>query len=90
MFWYNYVIIQRDGMTKEELNSRLKKIGITKTELAKELDMTVGSINNWGGKQDVPKWVEILLDKYHKATAYDTIVKTVKEVEEASGSKTLK
>lgn len=68
-------------MTKVELNEKLKKIGISKVQLAKELDITVGAVNNWGGIQAVPSWVAIFLDKYEKASAYDLIKNKVLEVE---------
>ena len=68
-------------MTKEELNSKLKKIGISKVQLAKELKMTTGALNNWGGSHAIPSWVEIFLDKYEKASAYDLIKNKVLEVE---------
>lgn len=69
-------------MTKAELNAKLKEIGLTKVQLAKELDVTVGAINNWGGSHAVPSWVPLFLEKYAKAKAFDEIADRIDVVRE--------
>jgi DNA-binding transcriptional regulator YiaG len=65
-------------MTKDNFNILLKKANFSKTNFAKQFNLTVGTVNNWGSSKDIPYWVESWLQNYIKAKDLDNIVDTVK------------
>ena len=57
-------------MNKKVLNERLKTADLSKKELAAIVGLSVGSVNNWGGAQNVPHWVETWLNLYIENKSY--------------------
>ncbi len=63
-------------MTRQEFTDLLKKAGLSRKEFAAKLDMTYGTVNNWGNlNQSVPYWVETWLNNYIKAQHFDNAKK---------------
>lgn len=64
-------------MTKEEFNTKLKEAGLSKKEFASIIGMEHSSVLNYGGSQDIPRWVESWLDNYIKAQHMDRVAEVV-------------
>jgi len=65
-------------MTKDEYNNTLKKIGLTKKQLASILGVAEQTVNNWGSTNKIPYWIETWLENYIKAKDMDKVVEAVK------------
>ncbi len=59
-------------MDRKAFTELLKVAGLSRKEFAAKLDMTYGTVNNWGNaNQGVPGWVESWLINYIKAKNFD-------------------
>ncbi|WP_169999991.1 XRE family transcriptional regulator [Campylobacter sp. RM9328] len=67
-------------MDRQEFNELLKKANLSKKEFAEIVGLQYGSVNNWGGSQDVPRWVKSWLENYDKSTRYEKIKEITKEI----------
>lgn len=67
-------------MTYEQFSERLKKLALSKKQFASETGLADGSVTNWKNK-GVPSWVEVFLEKYEKALAYESIKDKVLDIE---------
>ncbi len=63
-------------MTKDEFRELFKEAGFkNKYELAKVLNLSYQSVNNWGsGDTQYPKYLKPFLKYYIKAKAYDELM----------------
>ena len=68
-------------MDKENFNSLLSKANLSKKDLANQIGMSYGAVNNWGSNSEFPRWVDSWLDNYIKAKSYIDIKKKVFEIE---------
>jgi len=66
-------------MNREKLKELLKKANLTKKELAKTTNLAYSTINNWGGSQNVPHWVESWLVNYIKAKNTEDMIYNAKK-----------
>jgi transcriptional regulator with XRE-family HTH domain len=57
-------------MTKEELKKNLKKMGMTKRQLAELLGLSYSTVNNWGNSKNIPRWMESWMTLYLEAKEY--------------------
>nr|BDD47915.1 hypothetical protein 4 [Campylobacterota bacterium] len=63
-------------MTRQEFTELLKEAKLSRKEFAAKLDMTYGTVNNWGNaNQSVPTWVKSWLENYIKAKHFDNAKK---------------
>ena len=60
-------------MDKKEFNNLLKRAKLSKKEFAELVGVLPSSVNNWGGSQNVPYWVESWLINDIKAGNFDKI-----------------
>ena len=52
-------------MTADELREAFNTLGLTQTEAAKRLHVTLRTVQNWcGGKHEVPGPVEVLIETW--------------------------
>lgn len=78
-------------MTKKILNSKLKKINISKKEFAEKCHIPYPTVLNWGtGKNPIPPYVENLIDgiffqeKFKKMTdIFQELEKNFQELEKS-------
>lgn len=68
-------------MDKTEFAELLKAAGLSKKEFAEIIDITPGSLNNWGSTQNIPYWVKSWLGNYIKAKSYNEMKEKVFEIE---------
>ena len=66
-------------MNKEEFNNLLKQANLTKKEFAGIINITAGSLNNWGSTQNIPYWVKSWLENYISKQRFESIAKTLKD-----------
>lgn len=56
-----------DGMTAEELREALDDLGLTQTEAARRLRVSLRTVQNWcGGQHEVPGPVEVLIEAWRR------------------------
>jgi len=67
-------------MDKKEFNNLLKRAKLSKKEFAELVGVLPSSVNNWGGSQNVPYWVESWLINYIKAGNFDKIGEMLKSL----------
>lgn len=66
-------------MTRQELNVRLKEVGLNKKEFAELSGMSHGTVNNWGNdNQPVPSWADSWIENYKAKKDLDKVVEAVK------------
>ena len=68
-------------MDKKEFNNLLKRAKLSKKEFAELVGVLPSSVNNWGGSQNVPYWVESWLINYIKAGNFDKIGEMFKSLD---------
>lgn len=68
-------------MDKTEFAELLKAAGLNKKEFAEVINITQGSLNNWGSTQGIPYWVKSWLENYIKAKSYNEMKEKVFEIE---------
>ena len=67
-------------MTNEEFENILKKIGLTKKEFSKIVDMSYGGVVNWGrATQTIPNWVESWLELYSQNKKFENLKQSIKD-----------
>jgi hypothetical protein len=64
-------------MEKEEFKELLKKANLSKKEFAGIINISVGSLNNWGSTQNIPYWVKSWLENYIKAKNMDKVAEAI-------------
>ena len=68
------------NMTNNDFEIKLKKIGLTKKEFSKLVEMSYGGVVNWGREQQsVPNWVDSWLDLYEKSQKFESLKRSIKE-----------
>ena len=65
-------------MEKEEFTKLLEEAGLSKKEFAEIINITQGSLNNWGSTQNIPYWVKTWLENYIKAQDLKKITDIIK------------
>lgn len=73
-------------MDKIEFMELLKVAQLSKKEFAEIIDITQGSLNNWGSTQNIPYWVKSWLENYIKAKSYNEMREKVFEIEKIKES----
>ncbi len=67
-------------MTNEEFEIILKQTNLTKKEFAKLVEMSYGSVVNWGRTaQSIPNWVESWLELYIQNKKYENLKQAIKD-----------
>ena len=66
-------------MDKEKFNSLLSKANLSKKDLANQIGMSYGAVNNWGSNSEFPRWVESWLENYISKKKYDHIKNIIKD-----------
>jgi DNA-binding transcriptional regulator YiaG len=67
-------------MTNEEFEIILKQADLTKKEFAKLVEMSYGSVVNWGRMaQSIPNWVESWLELYIQNKKYENLKQAIKD-----------
>ncbi len=67
-------------MTNEDFEHRLKELGLTKKEFARQVDVSYGGVVNWGRPtQTIPNWVASWLELYKKSKQFENLKKSIKE-----------
>jgi len=51
-------------MTKYDFKMRLAEAKLTRKDLARLLDLSLSTVNNWGSSRPVPYWMESWLGMY--------------------------
>lgn len=67
-------------MDKKAFNELLKRANLSKKEFAELVGVLPSSVNNWGGSQNVPYWVESWLINYIKAGNFEKIKELTKDL----------
>ncbi|OCR88869.1 hypothetical protein CFT12S00416_05445 [Campylobacter fetus subsp. testudinum] len=57
----------------------LRISGLNKKDLASLLNLSYGSVNNWGSSTPYPVWLPVFFELYIKAKKFDSIVKILEE-----------
>ncbi len=81
MVLFHHKFIMGGLMDKEKFNYLLLKANLSKKDLANQIGMTYGAVNNWGSNSEFPRWVESWLENYIKAKSYIDIKNKVFEIE---------
>ena len=69
-------------MTKQDFDTTLKEVGLSRQEFANLTKLSYGAISNWNDeKKPVPGWVKSWLDNYIKSKSYEDIKEKVFEIE---------
>ena len=66
-------------MDKEKFNSLLSKANLSKKDLANQIGMSYGAVNNWGSNSEFPRWVESWLENHISKKKYDHIKNIIKD-----------
>lgn len=65
-------------MTYEEFSHTIKKLGLSREEFAKMVDMSYNSVANWKSKE-IPGWVEPFLLYYEKGKDLDFLLEIIEK-----------
>lgn len=65
-------------MTYEEFSHTIKRLGLSREEFAKMVDMSYNSVANWKSK-DIPGWVEPLLHYYEKGKDLESLLELIEK-----------
>lgn len=66
-------------MDKEKFNSLLSKANLSKKDLANQIGMSYGAVNNWGSNSEFPRWVESWLENYIDKKKFENIKNIIKD-----------
>lgn len=66
-------------MDKENFNSLLSKANLSKKDLANQIGMSYGAVNNWGSNSEFPRWVESWLENYIDKKKFENIKNIIKD-----------
>lgn len=64
-------------MSYEEFSHTLKRLGLSREEFAKRVNMNYNSVANWKQSGEVAGWVESWLNLYEQAQKYQAIKKLI-------------
>ncbi len=66
-------------MDKDKFNNLLYKANLSKKDLANQIGMSYGAVNNWGSNSEFPRWVESWLENYIDKKKYENIKNIIKD-----------
>ena len=68
-------------MERQDLNDKLKELGLSKKEFSELCGAGYEAINKWGsGTTGVPYWVESWLENYKKSKTLNVVIEAIDAV----------